>query len=87
MKKPLPVIPLFKQFIKDSETGRRLKKNGERITMNSIDNYRYVLNNLVKFSTTTDFEIRVCSISRLTAREIQTEKNYWKKFYKNFTGR
>ena len=26
MKKTTPVIPLFKQFIKDTENGKRLKK-------------------------------------------------------------
>jgi len=85
MKKPQPLIPLFKQFIKDSESGRRLKKNGERITKGSIDNYRYVLHNLIDYSTTKDMELRVCNILRLTARELKSEKAYWKRFYKNFT--
>lgn len=85
MKKTQPLIPLFKQMIRDSENGKRLKKNGERITSGSIDNYKYVLQNLIQFSTDTSFELRVCSILRLTKRELQTEKVYWKKFYKNFT--
>lgn len=85
MKKTQPLIPLFKQFIRDSETGKRLKKNGERITTRSIENYGYVLKNLIRFSTDTNFELRVCSILRLTQRELLSEKNYWKKFYKNFT--
>ena len=85
MKKPLLLIPLFKQFIKDSESGKRLKKNGERITPGSIDNYKYVLQNLVQFSTETNFELKVCSILRLTSRELKSEKTYWKKFYKTFT--
>ena len=85
MKKPQPLTPLFKQFIRDSESGKRLKKNGERITAGSIVNYKYVLQNLIQFSTDTNFELRVCSILRLTARELKSEKAYWKKFYKNFT--
>jgi hypothetical protein len=85
MKKPQPLTPLFKHFIRDSESGKRLKKNGERITAGSIVNYKYVLQNLVQFSTDTNFELRVCSILRLTARELKSEKAYWKKFYKNFT--
>jgi integrase len=85
MKKPSPIIPLFKQFIKDTETGKRLKKNGERIKPGSIDNYKYVLHNLIQFSTDTKFELRLCEANKLTKRELQTEKSYWKKFYQKFT--
>mgnify|MGYP006199645129 FL=1 len=85
MKTTQALIPLFKQFIKESENGKRLKKNGERITKGSIDNYRYVLQNLIQFSSDTNFELSVCNIRKLTQKELVSEKNYWKKFYKNFT--
>ena len=85
MKKVKPLIPLFNQFIKESESGKRLKKNGERITKNSINNYNYVLRNLILFSEELKTDIRVCDVMKLTKRELQSEKNYWKKFYKNFT--
>lgn len=85
MKKTQALIPLFNQFIKESENGKRLKKNGERITKGSIDNYRYVLQNLIQFSSDTNFELRVCNIRKLTQKELVSEKNYWKKFYKTFT--
>lgn len=86
MKKQSPLLPLFKQFIKDTETGKRLKKNGERIKPQSIQNYYYVLQNLVQFSTDEAFELRICDASKLSARELKSEKNYWKKFYQKFTG-
>ena len=85
MKKTTLIIPLFKKFIKDTETGKRLKKNGERIKSGTIENYKYVLNNLTKFSIETSFELRVCDASKLNKREFTSEKNYWKKFYKRFT--
>ncbi|MEL1244928.1 tyrosine-type recombinase/integrase [Flavobacterium sp. DGU11] len=85
MKKPLPLVPLFRQFIKDTETGKRLKKNGERIQPQSIQNYYYVLQNLVQFSTECKFELQLCDASKLNKRELQSEKNYWKKFYQKFT--
>lgn len=85
MKKPKLVIPLFKQFIRDSETGKRLKKNGEKITHSTILNYHYTFKNLVQFSEETGFELKVCDVTKLTKRELLSEKNYWKKFYKNFT--
>lgn len=65
MKKITPFIPLFKQFMKETETGKRLKKNGERIKADSIQNYKYVLNNLIQFSTETKFELRICDASKL----------------------
>jgi len=79
MKKPKPVIPLFKQFIRDSETGKRLKKNGEKITHNTILNYHYTFKNLVQFSEETGFDLKVCDVTKLTKRELLSEKNYWKK--------
>lgn len=81
MKKTTDIIPLFKQFIRESETGKRLKKNGERIKKNSIDNYRYVLHNLIEFTIKTGFELRLCDASKLDKRELKSEKSYWKKFY------
>lgn len=85
MKAQKQIVPLFKQFIKETETGRRLKKNGEKIKPQSIENYKYVLKNLIQFSTDTKFELRICDASKLTKRELLTEKNYWKKFYRKFT--
>lgn len=85
MKKPQAIIPLFEKFIKDTETGRRVKKNGERIKERSINNYRHVLNNLVRFSSSAKFELRICDASRLNKKEYISEKNYWRKFYKKFT--
>ncbi|HLA54504.1 MAG TPA: tyrosine-type recombinase/integrase [Flavobacterium sp.] len=85
MKKPNPVIPLFKQFIRDTESGKRLKKNGEKIKSGSIQNYQYVLQNLIRFSADTKFELRICDASKLDKRELSSEKNYWKKFYQKFT--
>jgi integrase len=85
MKKPVPLLPLFKQFIRDSETGKRLKKNGEKITKGSIGNYRYIYNNLKQFTIATGFELRICDATKFNKRERLSEKNYWKKFYKKFT--
>jgi integrase len=85
MKKEYPLIPLFKKFIKETENGKRLKKNGEKIKPESIDNYRYLLHNLIEFSTKQNFELRICEVNKLNKRELLSEKNYWKKFYQKFT--
>lgn len=85
MKTAQPLARQFQTFIRDSETGKRLKKNGERIKQASVNNYKYVYRNLIEFEEATGFELRICDASRLTKREYLTEKNYWKKFYKKFT--
>jgi integrase len=85
MKKTNEILPLFKLFIKETESGKRLKKNGERIKSGSIDNYKYVLQNLIQFSSDTKFELRICDASKLDKRELKSEKSYWKKFYQKFT--
>ena len=85
MKKEYPIIPLFNKFIKDTENGKRLKKNGERIKKETIDNYRHVLNNLIVFSSKNQIELRICDYNKLNKREVLSEKRYWKKFYQNFT--
>jgi integrase len=85
MKKTSPIIPLFKQFIKETITGKRVKKNGEKIKSGSIQNYNYLLKNLTQFSNDTKFELRICDASKLDKRELLSEKNYWKKFYQKFT--
>ncbi len=85
MKKTLPIIPLFQQFIKETETGKRIKKNGEKIKPASIQNYHYVLQNLIKFSAENKLELRICDASKLDKRELLSEKSYWKKFYQKFT--
>ena len=85
MKQTTPLLPLFHKFIKDTETGKRLKKNGTRITADSIQNYKSVLLNLERFIAKEQFDWRICDVSKLTKREFATEKNYWKKFYYAFT--
>lgn len=85
MKLCKEVIPLFQQFIKETESGKRLKKNGERIKVATVENYRYVLNNLENFSKATDFYLKISDASRLSKGEFANEKKYWKRFYEKFT--
>lgn len=85
MKKTSLIIPLFKRFIKETVTGKRVKKNGERIKPVSVQNYNHLLTNLTRFSNDTKFELRICDASKLSKREFLSEKNYWKKFYLKFT--
>lgn len=85
MVKELELIALFEQFIKDSYTGRRLGPNGQRIKPQTVENYRYVLKLLAEFTGSTGFQLKIKPINHLNKRELQVEKNYWRKFYRSFT--
>lgn len=85
MKKTQALLPLFKTFIRESQTGKRRKKNGEKITQGTINNYTYVYRNLTRYAHEKNLELRICDATRLTHREYISEKNYWKKFYIGFT--
>ena len=80
-----PILPLFKQFINDSESGKRLKKDGAKISKGTIDNHRYVYHNLLAFCADTNFDLRICEAHKLNQREFVSEKNYWKKFHRRFS--
>jgi len=84
-KKQLPLLPLFQKFIQDSKTGKRLQPNGKKFSKGTLANYQNTLKLLTEFSSTKEFELRIRSIRKLTTREIDSERVYWKKFYKKFS--
>ncbi len=83
--KELDLLPLFEKFINDSKKGKRLQPNGKRISSGTIDNYGYTLSLLQSFVQHKSYPLRLRSVYRLNSRELEREKNYWKKFYKRFT--
>jgi site-specific recombinase XerD len=84
-KKELPFFELYQKFIRDSKTGRRLQPGGKKISSGTIDNYLNSLKVLEAFCTKKQFHLRLRPVHRLNKRELVTEKNYWKRFYKQFT--
>ena len=76
---------LYDSFLKETSTGKRLKKNGKRIRLSSLSNYSYCRNLLEKFSTAKGFELKLFHTKNLTAKEMTQAKKYWKKFYIQFT--
>src|SRR5258705_5770233 len=84
-KKELSFFDLFDRFINDSDKGRRLQPNGKRISAGTVANYGYTKQLLQAFSREKNIELRIRPARYLNGRELETEKNYWKKFYKRFT--
>lgn len=75
---------LFKEFIEESRTGKRLRKNGERIKPGTINNYRYTLNNLLLYEEVSGSNLIVNDYSQLNQEQRLEEKRKWKNFYREF---
>ena len=78
-------LNLFDRFINESASGKRMQKNGKKLAKGSVDNYRYIKILLSDFVQVKNFELRIKDIHKLNKRELDTEKNYWKKFYRKFS--
>ncbi len=85
MEKELSFVLLFEQFIKDTQRGKRLKPNGERVKPQTIENYRYVLGLVIDFTEHTKVSLRIKSARKLKKEQLAAEHRYWKKFYLQFS--
>lgn len=81
----LLIIPLFKKYISETETGKRLQKNGKMVAKSTIENYKALLYNLIKFQEASQQEIIINIDFRNTKRNFTKEKNYYSRLYKQFT--
>ena len=78
-------LELFDRFILESTKGKRQQKNGNRLRLGTVQNYVYTRKILAEFSVTKKVELRIRDIRKLNARELESERGYWKKFYRKFT--
>jgi integrase len=81
----LPILNLFKKFISDSQKGRRLKKNGALISKGTIDNYKSVLSNLIRFEEYSKKQWTFNIYYRPSKSNFEKEKHHYKNFYQQFT--
>ncbi|MEO9531934.1 MAG: tyrosine-type recombinase/integrase [Crocinitomicaceae bacterium] len=79
------LIGLLNEFIADSYSGRRTKKNGTRITNGTIRNYEYLQKSISEFDTQSSFELKLYIVNNLTQSQKETAKRYYQKFYSSFT--
>jgi integrase len=84
-KKEHSFFILFDKFIADSNRGRRLQPNGKRLSQATVKNYTCTKKLVEKFCQEKEFRLRIREEKRLNSREMESERNYWKKFYKKFT--
>jgi len=83
--KEYALLPLFEKFISYSYKGKRLKPDGNRIKPQTIDNYYYVLRYLREYEVEYNVVLRIKVINSQNKRNFIAERNYWKKFYLQFT--
>ena len=84
-KKELAFFAEYEKFINDSRSGKRLQPNGKKISRGTIATYRFTLRLIRRFCEKKEFELRIRPAQWLNRRELERERNYWKKFYRLFT--
>lgn len=85
MNKELDFFALFDQFISESKSGKRLKKDGTKMRMNTVERYSLVRKEIFRFSKLSEFKMRIKVLHRLNARELKSENVYWKRFYRKYS--
>ena len=88
MQKATPQIYVseyFRQFIKASVSGRRLTASCKRITAGTITNYGYAQKLLAEFESRSGTPLRIQLLHRASMRTLQKERNYWARFYMQFS--
>jgi integrase len=75
----------YQKFITASKTGKRLTASGKKITDGVLRNYKFTLLLVEQFEQKHEINLRIAILNKASLRTIQQEKNYWQRFYKNFT--
>lgn len=79
------VLKIFDEFINDSYSGRRTKKNGTRLSDGTIEQYCYLKKDLCNFLSQSKIDLRIYIVNNLTQSERERANNYNRKLYKAFT--
>lgn len=84
-KEFLPLSSLFQKYMIETANGRRLQKNGKRISNSTISNYKAFLVNLKAFELSEGEQFMVNTNYKHSKRNFDAEKKRYKKFYLKFT--
>lgn len=80
-----PLLPLFKGFIADSKSGRRLTASKKKISAGTIEQYQCVYKLLEAFELKYKNSIRIKLLKKQSLAALKREKRYWNSFYKDFS--
>ena len=82
----LPLVHHFGKFISLSASGRRLTPSGRRLSKGAIIQYQCIFKLLRDYETTVARQaLRIKLLHRSSLRELQSEKLYWQRFFRQFT--
>lgn len=79
------LLPEFKKFITASATGRRLMPSGKKVRRGTLRLYHCAFLLLQEFEEKQELPVRILFLHRASLRTLQKEKNYWARFYKEFS--
>jgi len=65
----LPLMPLFQKFISETEKGKRLQKNGKLVAKSTIENYKALQINLLRYQANIHQEIIINVNYKFTKRK------------------
>ncbi|MBY0479429.1 MAG: tyrosine-type recombinase/integrase [Chitinophagaceae bacterium] len=85
MVQHIQLIAQFEKFISASGNGKRCKLSGEKLKPSTVKNYTYILKLLQEYEAYTGKKLLILYNTGHNNRMLQREKNYWAKFYKDFT--
>ena len=81
----LLLLPAFQKFIYASASGRRLMPSGKKFRAGSIRQYQCVYKLLQQFEELQTTPLRIHILQRVSLRLLQKEKNYWNRFFRQFS--
>jgi integrase len=82
--KYIHVLPLYKKYITASRTGRRLLKNNKKVSESTVKVHTYIYKHLEIFSAKYNLELKIAPANKLNKREFESQKKFWKNFFKKF---
>ncbi len=85
MNQTYDFFSLFKQFVCESQSGKRLKRDGSKIRLGTIKFYNIVRQDLLQFSQEKEFHLRIHNVLKLAKRDLKKERLYWKRFYRKYS--
>ncbi len=83
--KQLIFITEFEKFINATASGRRLSSSGKKVSSGVVDNYLYTKRLIEEYQEHQQEILRISILNKASIKILQKEKNYWMKFYRQFT--
>lgn len=81
----IDMIRWFETFIRENKSGKRLQKNGKRVSKTSIDNYSFILEYLKEYKVKAGIPLKINIQVNRTSAQNKATALYYKDFYFRFS--